>query len=100
MRYGIVKVSTADLRAEPSHRSEMVSQGLLGATVRVHGRSGGSDWLKVELPDGYPGWMYWKNVEVLSRPRVIDWEARADATVTAAQAERMAGALNALADRR
>ncbi len=87
MRYGIVKVSTADLRATPSHRSEMVSQGLLGATVRVYGRAGGSDWLKVELPDGYPGWMYWKTVEVLSRPQVIDWESRANATVTAAQAD-------------
>ncbi len=91
MRYGIVKVSTADLRAAPSHKSEMVSQGLLGATVRVHGRSSGSDWLKVELPDGYPGWMYWKNVEILPRAEVIDWESSANATLTAAQADVLGG---------
>jgi hypothetical protein len=87
VRYGIVKVSTADIRSRPGHQFEMVTQGLLGAVVRITGRAVGDGWLKVELPDGYRGWTRCWNLEILPKARAIDWEQEATAVVLAAGAD-------------
>jgi cell wall-associated NlpC family hydrolase len=87
LRYGIVKVSTADLRARPSHRAEMVSQGLLGSVVEIAGRSVGDGWLRTTLPDGYVGWMRSWNIELLPKREATAWEEAARALVVGACAE-------------
>lgn len=87
MRYGIVKVSTADLRARPSHKAEMVSQGLLGSVVEIAGRSVGDGWLKTTLSDGYAGWMRSWNVELLPKREAKDWVETARAVVSRGCAE-------------
>jgi hypothetical protein len=84
LRYGIVIVSTADLRRRPSHKAEMVSQGLLGAVVRIESSAGRGSWLKVLLPDGYRGWMRSWNVAVVSKRAAVSWRRQAGALVRVA----------------
>lgn len=57
MEYGICHISAAPLRAEPSDRSEMVSQLLFGDTYQVLARSPNEKWLHIRMAyDGYEGW--------------------------------------------
>lgn len=87
MRYGVLKVSTADLRRRPSHTSEMVTQGLLGALVRIIGPAIGDGWLKVTLPDGYVGWTRCYNLAPLQKAQALAWAREAGTIVLAATAD-------------
>ena len=54
--YGVANLSVLNLRAEPSHRSELVSQMLFGDAYSVVEET--PDWLKVRTCDcGYEGWI-------------------------------------------
>ncbi len=52
---GIVHVSVANLRALPQESSELSSQVLMGSKVRILDQVG--NWLLVQSPDRYIGWM-------------------------------------------
>ena len=55
MAYAVCKVPVAPLRAEPAHRSEMVSQLLLAEAALILEES--KDFIKLQcLYDGYEGW--------------------------------------------
>ena len=55
MAYAICKVPVAPLRAEPAHKSEMVSQLLLAEAALILEES--KDFIKLQcLYDGYEGW--------------------------------------------
>lgn len=47
--------SVADIRREPSHTSELVTQAIMGEDAGVLKLDG--DWYLVVLPDGYNGWV-------------------------------------------
>ncbi|MGI9038889.1 MAG: NlpC/P60 family protein [Gemmatimonadota bacterium] len=51
----VVRVAWSPLRREPSHRSEMVNQVVLGELVRVGEDSAVQGWVEVTAADGYPG---------------------------------------------
>ncbi len=53
--WGIVYNSVVAVRSEPLHAAEMVTQALLGTSVKVIEQRG--DWRKVQLPDRYVGWI-------------------------------------------
>ena len=56
MEYGICLHSVIPVRAEPSHKSEMVTQVLFGELYLVTGKE--NTWLKIKLSfDGYEGWI-------------------------------------------
>lgn len=86
MRCGIVKVSAADLRRKPGHKTEMVSQGLLGAVAEIRGSEDRGSWLKVSLPDGYQGWMRSWNLVIVPKRTAMRWRERANTLVRAASA--------------
>jgi cell wall-associated NlpC family hydrolase len=50
----VVPVALVPVRAEPTHRSERVSEWLLGEVVSVERLDGG--WMMASGPDGYRGW--------------------------------------------
>ncbi len=52
---GIVRVICADLYKEASFSSGIVTQVLLGTIVQIIDEN--NDWLFVQLPDGYLGWV-------------------------------------------
>jgi gamma-D-glutamyl-L-lysine dipeptidyl-peptidase len=56
MRFGICVVPVSPLRAEPSHRSEMVTQQLFGELCTIID-SAKDHWIKIKCSyDGYEGW--------------------------------------------
>jgi len=58
LKAGVVATPSADLRRNPDHKSELLSQALFGETVRVRRVSGDRKWLEVESgEDRDPGWM-------------------------------------------
>jgi hypothetical protein len=61
---GIVHISVANLRKESSHRSELVTQAILGTPVRIFKNSGW--WMLVQTPDQYIGWINRGSVTLLS----------------------------------
>ncbi len=57
MRTGIVALPCVDLRRLPDHRSELVSQLLMGEPVAIVGTAARGEWLRLRsLEDGYAGW--------------------------------------------
>lgn len=55
MKFAICQVSVSPLRAEPSDRSEMVSQTLFGEKVEI--LESKKNWAKIKADfDGYEGW--------------------------------------------
>lgn len=59
MSAGICHLAVIPMRAEPSHRAEMVSQLLFGETYRVLDNADG--WVRVETHhDSYMGWIHRK----------------------------------------
>ncbi|MCD6447390.1 MAG: C40 family peptidase [Candidatus Marinimicrobia bacterium] len=54
--YGVVSRSVSNMRVEPSARSEMATQAVLGTPLRVYKRHANGDYY-VQTPDGYLGWM-------------------------------------------
>ncbi len=51
----LVTIPVACIREEPRHASQLVSQALMGTPMVV--TSGGGEWLEVETPDGYRGYV-------------------------------------------
>jgi hypothetical protein len=52
----IVVATVLELRAEPDHRSECVTECPMGARLRLHDAHDGERWLLVRAPDGYRAW--------------------------------------------
>ena len=52
--YGIINVSVANLRANPTHSAELATQALLGTPVNILKAYNG--WLLVQTPDKYIAW--------------------------------------------
>jgi hypothetical protein len=53
----MVNESVGELRREPAHASEQVSQVVLGTVLTTVGHAEERRWLHAVGPDGYPGWI-------------------------------------------
>lgn len=61
MEYMVCCVPVSPMKAEPSHKSEMVSQQLFGEKSFILERN--KDWIKIQLKyDGYQGWVQQSHV--------------------------------------
>lgn len=54
-KWGIVYNSVADVRKEPTFRSEMVTQVLMGMPLKILDKKG--EWYAIQTPEGYIGWI-------------------------------------------
>ena len=61
---GMVNISVCNVRKEPRHSSELVTQGILGAPVKVLKKKGG--WYLIQTPDKYLGWVDEGGIELFS----------------------------------
>jgi gamma-D-glutamyl-L-lysine dipeptidyl-peptidase len=52
---GLVTISVANIRVQPSHRAELATQATMGTPVKVWKRERG--WYLVQTPDQYLGWV-------------------------------------------
>lgn len=69
--WGVVTLSTANLRSKPAHSSEMVSQAIMGTPVRVLKMEDG--WILVQTPDRYISWTNQSAVQLMSSSEMNDW---------------------------
>ncbi|HNW52354.1 MAG TPA: NlpC/P60 family protein [Prolixibacteraceae bacterium] len=53
--WGLITLSVSNMRSDPRHASELVSQVTMGTPVRLIEES--ENWVKVESPEGYNGWV-------------------------------------------
>jgi cell wall-associated NlpC family hydrolase len=66
--YAMVNEGVGELRRKPGHTEELVSQSILGTPLVVLGEREKGQWLRVECPDGYRGWMRsWSTHPMVSR---------------------------------
>lgn len=79
MNERLVAVNVANLHAEPNGSSEMVTQAVLGAAVRVEQENG--DWDFVQTEDRYGGWIH--SVKLVPAPDFSDHFLTAIATLFA-----------------
>jgi len=53
--WAITNVSVSNIRKDPRHSSELITQGILGTPVKVLKKKGG--WYLIQTPDHYLGWV-------------------------------------------
>lgn len=53
--WGLITLSAANMRSEPGHATELVSQALMGTPLKILDQYNG--WYLVQSPDYYIGWM-------------------------------------------
>jgi len=69
--WGVVSLSIANLRSEPAHSSELVSQAIMGTPVRILKEDDG--WILVQVPDCYIGWTNGSSVQKMKRSEINEW---------------------------
>lgn len=71
-RYGVVSLSVINLRKEPEHSSELVSQAILGTPVKVLKNE--DNWLLIQTPDKYIAWTEKSSVQLMSESDLKEWK--------------------------
>jgi hypothetical protein len=61
--WGLVNISVCNIRKEPRHSAELVTQGILGTPVKVFKKKG--SWFLIQTPDRYLGWVDGGGIEWL-----------------------------------
>lgn len=79
-RFGIVRVSVANVKSKPSHMSDMASQTVMGWTVRVLRKASGWCYVHTE-PDGYLGWIEELQLALVDQAGLDAWRAAQRAVV-------------------
>ncbi len=65
VRHIYVNAPVVDMREDPSHESRIASQALFGEDVMIVQEEG--DWLLIETPDQYRGWIQRGNLDELDQ---------------------------------
>jgi gamma-D-glutamyl-L-lysine dipeptidyl-peptidase len=67
----VVTVGYANIRANPRHSAELLTQAILGTPLRIMKREG--SWLYIQTPDSYLGWITSGSAEVLTTEQMNSW---------------------------
>ncbi len=67
----LVTLSSVNLRAQPAHAAEMVSQALMGTPLRVLERHEG--WYHVQSPEGYLSWIDESAITLKTKEEMDQW---------------------------
>jgi SH3-like domain-containing protein len=72
---GVVSLSVANLRKEPKHSAELVSQAILGTPVVILKEKG--SWVLVRTPDKYISWTEKSSLELMNKNEFKTWKSKA-----------------------
>lgn len=72
-RFGIVAVSVGNVRGNPRHPAELVTQAMMGMVVKLLKKQG--VWYYVQLPDKYLGWLEESAMKVTTEAGVDAWKS-------------------------
>ncbi|CAL68272.1 C40 family peptidase [Christiangramia forsetii] len=70
---GVVKISVANLRDEPKHSAQLVTQATLGMPLKVYKKQGG--WYYIQTPDGYLGWVDYGGIANKTKEEFSEWKS-------------------------
>ncbi|WBL22350.1 C40 family peptidase [Zunongwangia sp. HRR-M8] len=70
---GVIKISVANLREEPRHASQLVTQATLGMPVKVYKKEG--SWYYIQTPEGYLAWVDYGGVQNMTKEAFADWKS-------------------------
>jgi gamma-D-glutamyl-L-lysine dipeptidyl-peptidase len=70
--YGLVTLSVINIRKDPGHDAEMVTQAVLGTPVLILKEDDG--WLQLQTPDRYIGWAEMASVEPMTAEQIAEWK--------------------------
>ena len=68
---GLVTLSVINIRKQPDHGSELVSQAILGTPVLILKKR--NSWLLIQTPDRYIGWTEKSSVRLATREELFAW---------------------------
>jgi gamma-D-glutamyl-L-lysine dipeptidyl-peptidase len=69
---GLVTISVINLRKQPSHQSELVSQSILGSPLIILKNE--NSWLLIQTPDHYIAWTEASSVKLMNRAEIAAWK--------------------------
>lgn len=69
---GVIRISVANLRSNPSHSAELATQATLGTPVKIYKREG--DWYLIQTPDRYISWVDHGGLEPMSDNEFSRWK--------------------------
>jgi len=69
---GLVTLSVINLRKEPNHASELVSQAILGTPFKILKEN--DSWIQIQTPDNYIGWTQELSVKLMDQKEMDDWK--------------------------
>jgi hypothetical protein len=70
--WGLISVSICNMKKDPSHSGELVSQAIMGTPVKIMKKSG--SWLLVQTPDYYIGWITASGLREKSEDEFSEWK--------------------------
>ena len=70
--HGLVKVGVMNMRKNPRHQAELLSQAVLGTPIRILKDS--NNYLLIQTPDKYIGWVSQSSVQRLSKIEMEHWK--------------------------
>ncbi|MGY5845992.1 C40 family peptidase [Salegentibacter sp. HM20] len=70
---GVVKISVANIRDEPKHSAQLVTQATLGMPLKVYKKKDG--WYYVQTPEGYLGWVDYGGLQNMTEDELNTWKA-------------------------
>lgn len=71
--YALPHISAAHVREEPRHGSEMSTQALMGTPLRLLEQTE-NGWWRVEMPDGYRGYIIGNSLTLLDSAAMERWK--------------------------
>lgn len=72
--HGIINLSVANLRTQPSHAAEMATQVLLGTQVDILQKNGGD--FRIRTPEGYIAWVPTSSVTAMTKTELSIWKKK------------------------
>ncbi|MGL4347344.1 MAG: NlpC/P60 family protein, partial [Chitinophagaceae bacterium] len=71
-KWGIVLLSTINIRKEPNQKSELISQSTMGMPVKILNKK--NKWVSIQTIDGYIGWTNYYAIKVLdSNEKIVNF---------------------------
>ncbi|MCG8582470.1 MAG: C40 family peptidase [Bacteroidales bacterium] len=72
-KWGITSVSVANLRDEPRHAAQLVSQTIMGTPVQILKSKGG--WSLIQAPDNYIAWVNNSSIVSMDEAAFSSWKS-------------------------
>jgi len=71
-RWGLVTVSVINIKKNPSHSSELISQAIMGTPVKILKQMG--SWILIQTPDHYIGWVTRSSISEMDENEFGRWK--------------------------